>query len=89
MLHQQCDQIGRLIGLWATFLSLWLQLVCPNLSHSQAIFVKVLKCIIFLVKSFLGNFYRHLAIFSGHTASDPQLSEVTVLPTVPPPSCAR
>ena len=25
------------------------------------------KCIIFLVKSFLGNFYRHLAIFSGHT----------------------
>ena len=25
------------------------------------------KSIIFLVKSFLGNFYRHLAIFSGHT----------------------
>ena len=25
------------------------------------------KYIIFLVKSFLGNFYRHLAIFSGHT----------------------
>ena len=24
---------------------------------------------IFLVKSFLGNFYRHLAIFSGHTGS--------------------
>ena len=31
--------------------------------------VKVPKSIIFLLKSFLGNFYRHLAIFfSGHTA---------------------
>ena len=29
--------------------------------------MKKLKSIIFLVKSFLGNFYRHLAIFSGHT----------------------
>ena len=37
------------------------QLYCP-------IFVKVLKSIIFLLKSFLGDFYRHLAIFSGHTA---------------------
>ena len=35
--------------------------------HYKAIFVKVSKSIIFLVKSFLGNFYRHLAIFSGHT----------------------
>ena len=39
-----------------------------NRPHSKAIFVKVLKSIIFLVKSFLGNFYRNLAIFSGHTA---------------------
>ena len=31
------------------------------------IFVKVSKSLIFLVKSFLGNFSRHLAIFSGHT----------------------
>ena len=29
-------------------------------------FVKVSKSLIFLVKSFLGNLYRHLAIFSGH-----------------------
>ena len=36
---------------------------CPNLPHSPAIFVKVSKSIIFLVKSFLGNFYRLLAIF--------------------------
>ena len=56
--QEQCDQIGRFIGLWATFHSLWQQLICPNLPHSLAIF---------LVKSFLGNCYRHLAIFSGHT----------------------
>ena len=31
-------------------------------------FVKVSKSLIFLVKSFLGNFYKILAIFSGHTA---------------------
>ena len=30
-------------------------------------FCKGVKITIFLVKSFLGNFYRHLAIFSGHT----------------------
>ena len=34
-----------------------------NLQHSWAIFVKMLKSVIFLVKSFLGNFYKHLAIF--------------------------
>ena len=30
----------------------------------------VSKSIIFLLKSFLGNFYRHLAIFSGHTGAN-------------------
>ena len=35
-------------------------------------FVKVSKSIIFLVKSFLGNFYRRLAIFSGHTGVELQ-----------------
>ena len=64
----QCDQIWRFIGLWATFKSFWQQLIFPNLSHSQGIFVKESKSIIFLVKSYLGKFYRHLAIFSGHTA---------------------
>ena len=59
----QCDQIGRFIRLWPTFQSLWPQLICSNLLHSWAIFVKVSKCLIFLVKSFLGNFYRFLAIF--------------------------
>ena len=27
------------------------------------------------MKSFLGNFYRHLAIFSGHTGSDARNSK--------------
>ena len=30
----QRDQIGRFIGLWATFQSMWQQLVCPNLPYS-------------------------------------------------------
>ena len=64
---KQRDQIGRFIALWATFQSIWQQYFYPNLLHSLAIFVKVLKSLIFQVKSFLGNFYRHLAIFSGHT----------------------
>ena len=33
-IHTQCDQIGRFFALWATFSSLWQQLICPNLSHS-------------------------------------------------------
>ena len=61
--YKQCDQIGRFFGFWATFQSLWQQLIFPILLHSQAIFVKVSKTIIVLVKLFLGDFYRHLAIF--------------------------
>ena len=30
----QCDQIGRFIGLWATFQSLRPQIICPNLLYS-------------------------------------------------------
>ena len=45
--------------------------ICPNLPHFLAIYAKVSKSIIFLVKSFLGNFDRHLAIFSDHTEFDP------------------
>ena len=63
MVANQCDQIWRFIGLWTTFKSFWQYLICPNLSHSYGIFVKESKSIIFLVKSFLGKFYRHLAIF--------------------------
>ena len=39
--------------------------VCGNnyLAQNKAIYVKVSKSLIFLMKSFLGNFYRHLATF--------------------------
>ena len=30
----QCDQIWRFFAAWATFSSLWQQLICPNFSHS-------------------------------------------------------
>ena len=63
----QCHQIGRFIALWATFQSLWYQLFCPNCPHFEAFFVKVSKSFIVLAKSFLGNFYRHLAtIYWSH-----------------------
>ena len=52
----QCDQIGRFIGLWATFQSLWQQLISPNLLQSKAFFIKVSKSLIFPMKSFLCNF---------------------------------
>ena len=39
-----------------------------NLPKFLTFFVQVSKGVIFLLKSFLGNFYRHFAIFSGHTA---------------------
>ena len=60
---QQCVQIGRFITHWATLQSRWQQLFSPNCPHCQAIFVKVSKSFIFVVKSFLGNFYSHLATF--------------------------
>ena len=60
--HQQCDQIGRFWTL-ANFSKPVATISCPNLRNSEAIFVKVSKSLIFLVKSFLGNFYRHLATF--------------------------
>ena len=52
----QCDQIGRFLE----FGQLFEALATINLSqspHSQANFVKVSKSLIFLLKSFLGNFY--------------------------------
>ena len=49
------------------FLRTLAKFICLNLPHSLAFFVKVSKPIICLVKSFLGNFYIHLATFSGHT----------------------
>ena len=44
--------VTRLGDFWTlgNFLIIWQQLICPNLPHSLAIFVKVSKSIIFLVK---------------------------------------
>ena len=61
--NKQCDQIGQFIAFWATFQSLWLQLFCPNHPSFLAIFVKLSNSFILLVKSFFGNFYRHLVHF--------------------------
>ena len=48
---------------WASIQSRWQQFYYPNRPHCWAIFVKVSKSFIFIVKLFLGNFYIHLAIF--------------------------
>ena len=47
---------------WATFLSLWQQLFCPN-CYILGNLLKVPKSFIFLVKSVLGHFYGHLTTF--------------------------
>ena len=54
-------RLGDFIALWATFQRLWQQLFCPNCPHFWGNFVMVSNYFIFLVKSFLGNFSRHLA----------------------------
>ena len=48
-------------------------IILPKSNTFLGKFLKVSKSIIFLVKSFLGNFYRHLAIFYGHTEWDEHL----------------
>ena len=62
----QCDQIGRFIALRATFQRLWQQLFCPNCPHFRQ-FLWRCPNLSFLVESFLGNFYRHWRLFTGHT----------------------
>ena len=42
----------------------------PKSPTFLAFYVKVSKSFIFVMKSFMGNFYRHLAIFSGYTDHD-------------------
>ena len=63
--HWYCrvTRLGDLLDFGELFKAFGNNLFCPNLPHSWAIFVKVSKSFIFLVKSFLGNFYRHLATF--------------------------
>ena len=61
--HNQCDQIGRFIGLWGNFESLWQQLISPNLPHFQAIFVKVSKFIIFSSEIIFGQLLQTFGDF--------------------------
>ena len=60
----QCDQIGQFIGLWATFQSLWQQLICPNLLTFLGNFCKGVKIFNLFSEIILGNFDRHLATFN-------------------------
>ena len=53
----------------------------------MAIVVKVSKSIVFIVKSFLGNFYRHLAVFSGHTGQWPHHNVVRDAATIDVAKC--
>ena len=53
-------------------------IIFPKFPTFLAIFGNVSKFFIFLVKSILGNFYRHLATFAGHTGSLRSLLIVTL-----------
>ena len=76
VLSDQCDQIGRFIALWATFQSLWQQLgILPKSPTFFCNLLKGPKSFIFLVKSFLDNFYRQMAMFTGHAARDQSYKE--------------
>ena len=63
MVAIRVTRLGDLSDFGPLFKAFFQQLIIPNLLHSKSIFVKVSKSIIFLVKPFLGNFYRHLANF--------------------------
>ena len=56
-------RLGDLLDFEQLFKAFGNNYFAQNILHSWAIFVKVTKVLIFVVKSFLGNFYRHLAIF--------------------------
>ena len=64
--NAQCDQIGGFIG---SFLKPLATINLPKSPTFLGNFCKSFKSFIFRVKEFLGNFYRLLAIFSGHTGN--------------------
>ena len=63
-------RLCNLLDFGQFFESLCQQLICPNLQHSQAIFVKVLKSIIFLLKLIWATFIDIWRLFTGHTVSE-------------------
>ena len=52
----QCNQIGRFIGIWATFQSLWQQLIWPNLPTFLDNFFKGVKIYHFYSEILFGQF---------------------------------
>ena len=79
--HRQCDQIGRFIGLWATFQRLWQQLICPNLLHFRAIFVKVSKNFFSKWNQFWPTFVDIWQLFTGHTGHSTRKDILTLYPS--------
>ena len=57
-------RLGNLLHFGQLFKTLRHCLFCPNYPYFSAFFEKMSKSFIFQVKSFLGNFYRHLATFN-------------------------
>ena len=67
----QCDQIGRFIRLWATFQSLWQQLICPNLLPST-FWCKGVKICNFSSEIIFGQLLKTFGKFlTGRTALSP------------------
>ena len=64
----QSVQIGRLIGIWATFQSLWQQLVCSNFCKGVQIYHFSGEIIFGQLLLTFGNF-----LLTGHTVWDAQL----------------
>ena len=58
---------GDLLNFGQLFKAFVQQLICPNLRTFLGNFCKCVKIYHFSSEMILGNFYRHLAIFSGHT----------------------
>ena len=70
LVYRQCDQIRRFIGLW-TFLKPLAIIIFPKSSTFLGIFCKGVKIYHVPSEIIFGNFYSHLAIFSGHTVYRP------------------
>ena len=61
--RQQCDQIGRFIGLWSNFSKPLATVILPKSPTFLGNFCKGVKNYHISREIILGNFYRHLAIF--------------------------
>ena len=76
----QCDQIGRFLHFGQLFKgggnNYFAQIARP---HYYAIFVTVSKFVIFLVQTFLGNFYSIWRLFTGHTGLLPTYLMMSII----------